>query len=332
MTPHGAIASPCRARSGDCVKIDLNMVPENGYVPESLFDTKGIVHIIIGWGDALPGLHELLIDRAVGESVVDVSIDAGWGERRDDLIFNVPRQKLRRFTKTDTFSVGDRIQLSSDQDVIVTEIDKDFVTVDANHPLSGTSYKCSFTVLQIDPLPSSFAFREINDTELRDSPYETASFALGCFWGAQLAFDRLPGVIGTRVGYSQGLAGTRPTYEEVCQGTTKHRETVLVVYDPFIIKYETLIRLALERLSITTSPLELHRMFEPQHMQYQHGCFYHTSQQREIAERELAGNKFGMEVLAATTFFDAEEEHQKYLYKGGQSQRKEAREDIRCFG
>jgi peptide-methionine (S)-S-oxide reductase len=320
-----------RARVGDCVKIDLSMIPENGYVPESLFDTKGIVNVIIGWGDLLPGLHEMLLGKAVGDSVKDISVDAGWGQRQDDLVLEVPKQKLKQFVDTESLAVGDIIQLKANMQVIVTDITKDTVTVDANHPLAGTSYCCTFSVLQINPLPASFAYRN-NILPTTNYPYEFASFSLGCFWGAQIAFDRLHGVIGTRVGYTQGTTETQPTYEEVCQGSTKHRETVLVVYDPAVVSYQRLIRLALERLSITTSTLELHRLFEPHHMQYNHGCYYHSPEQKVIAQRELENNKFGMELLQATTFFEAEEEHQKYLFKWGQSQKKEAKEDIRCFG
>ncbi|GKY98509.1 hypothetical protein MPSEU_000808000 [Mayamaea pseudoterrestris] len=324
-----------RARVGDCVKIALDMTPENGYVPESLFDTQGTVNVIIGWGEALPGLHELLMDKAVGDRVNNVSIDAGWGQRRDDLVLQVHKEKLKRFVNVDALSIGDAIQLKSDMQVVVTDIAKDSVTVDANHSLAGTSYSCTFTVLQIDRLPESFAYGNDDEctSQASEFPYECASFSLGCFWGAQIAFDRLPGVIGTRVGYTQGTSNKPPTYDEVCQGLTKHRETVLIVYDPLIVSYQRLVRLALERLAVTTSTLELHRIFEPHHMQYQHGCFFHTQEQRMIAERELEkNNKFGMELLPATAFYEAEEEHQKYLYKGGQSQKKEAREDIRCFG
>ena len=331
MTTDAVLTSRRRARTGDCVKIQLDMVPENGFVPESLFDTHGTVDVILGWGDALPGLHELLQGKAVGESVTTVSIDAGWGMRRDDLILQVQKLKLSRFTDTEILAVGDRIQLNPNMEVTVTNITGDVVTVDANHPLAGSSYSCSFTVLQIDALPDSFAF----GSPLKEPsfPYELASFSLGCFWGAQIAFDRLSGVIGTRVGYTQGsTTDSSPTYEQVCEGATKHRETVLIVYDPSVVSYERLVRLALERLAVTTSSLELHRLFEPAHMQYQHGCFYHTLEQREIAQRELVNNKFGMELLPAATFNEAEEEHQKYLYKGGQSQRKESRQDIRCFG
>jgi peptide-methionine (S)-S-oxide reductase len=245
----------------------------------------------------------------------------------------VGKRKLQRFTDTEKLTVGRSIQLKPTMTVVVTEIDGDMVTVDANHPLAGASYLCTFTVLRIDPLPSSFEYQpDETPSSCPDFPYELASFSLGCFWGTQIAFDRLPGVIGTRVGYTQGVTKTKPTYDEVCQGLTKHTEAVLLVFDPSVVSYAELIHLALERLAVTTSSLELHRLFEPNHEQYRHGCFYHTPQQREAARRALEGNRYGMELLPASAFYDAEEEHQKYLYKGGQSQKKEAKDVIRCYG
>jgi len=69
-----------------------------------------------------------------------------------------------------------------------------------------------------------------------------AMFGLGCFWGAERCFWTLEGVYTTAVGYAAG-ATPNPTYEEVCTGMTAHNEVVLVVFDPKVISYETLIQL-----------------------------------------------------------------------------------------
>lgn len=71
---------------------------------------------------------------------------------------------------------------------------------------------------------------------------EQAVFAMGCFWGAERRFWELPGVWTTAVGYAGGPT-PNPTYEEVCSGLTGHTEAVLVVFDPQIIDYETLLRI-----------------------------------------------------------------------------------------
>src|SRR3954469_19958990 len=72
--------------------------------------------------------------------------------------------------------------------------------------------------------------------------YETAQFALGCFWGAERKFWEVPGVYSTAVGYAGGYT-PNPTYEETCSGRTGHAEAVLVVYDPEQISYEEILKL-----------------------------------------------------------------------------------------
>src|SRR5262249_19788080 len=70
---------------------------------------------------------------------------------------------------------------------------------------------------------------------------EQAVFGLGCFWGAERLFWTLPGVFTTAVGYAGGLT-PNPTYEEVCSGMTGHTEVVLVVYDPRVVSFGTLLK------------------------------------------------------------------------------------------
>lgn len=72
-----------------------------------------------------------------------------------------------------------------------------------------------------------------------DGRYEVASFAGGCFWGTELHFQRIPGVVATCVGYTQGRTDA-PTYEQVCSGTTGHTEALQLIYDPSVCSYERL--------------------------------------------------------------------------------------------
>ena len=73
-----------------------------------------------------------------------------------------------------------------------------------------------------------------------ESQLQVATFGLGCFWGAQVAFARVAGVAGTKVGYTQGIQ-PNPTYEQVCDGKTRHREAVTVIYNhPDEVTYDEL--------------------------------------------------------------------------------------------
>jgi peptide-methionine (S)-S-oxide reductase len=325
-------AAKRRARVGDVVTVDLNLQAVD-FVPDSLFDRSGSIAFVLGWGNYLPGLHELVEGCAVGDVVQNVPIDAGWGDRQDDLIFRVPTSKLGNVARTGPLKVGTSLHLRGGVEVHVTELHDNEVVLDANPPMAGASYSCSFTVQNIEPVPQHrTVYHATNDEESR---IEVATFALGCFWGAELAFLRVQGVVGTKVGYSQGITRD-PTYEKVCSGGTQHREAVMVVYDANVVSYAILLDVAMERLAVTTSSYDTYRMFEQDEdsRQYKHGVYYHNPEQQRLAHEfsESSNNRFGIELLMASTFYDAEEDHQKYLYKGGQSARKGAKETIRCFG
>merc|ERR1712113_1205430 len=144
--------------------------------------------------------------------------------------------------------------------------------------------------------------------------------------GGELAFMRVPGVVGTRVGYSQGVT-KNPSYEDVCTGKTNHRESIMVVYDPDVVSYKELITVALERLVATrqhfappfSNKIFLEDDFERNNKQYKFGFYFHSDHQEEVGKRELLYKKdFEVEQLPASTFYDAEEYHQQYLLKGGQ--------------
>ena len=316
-----------KARAGDIVTIDFTLTPENGFVPHPLFDTSGIVSFVLGWGNYLPGLHALIDNMAVGHECHNVSIDAGWGKRNPELVVKVAKKKINAVKDIDTIQEGTKLHLGRGIDVEVIEVTEDFIVVDANPPLAGASYSCDLTLLEVENFPLRG-----NTPCKQDSRYQVTTFALGCFWGGELAFMRVPGVVGTKVGYTQGIKHN-PTYEEVCTGTTKHREAIQVVYDSQVVSYKSLLDIALNRLASTSSQFKLSTLFDDEVTQYRNGFYYHSEEQRLIAEAQLASdNKFQVELLAATEFFDAEENHQQYLLKGGQSARKAAKETIRCFG
>ena len=149
---------------------------------------------------------------------------------------------------------------------------------------------------------------------------ETAVFALGCFWGAERLFWRLPGVFTTAVGYAGGFT-PNPTYEETCSGRTGHAEAVLVVFDPEQVSYEELLRVFWEE----HDPTQRNRQGNDVGTQYRSAIYATTAAQRAAAEASRAAYQerltaaghgaIATEIADAGDFFYAEDYHQQYLHK-----------------
>lgn len=165
-----------------------------------------------------------------------------------------------------------------------------------------------------------------------------ATFAGGCFWGLELAYQRVPGVEYTAVGYAQGPEQF-PTYNQVCSGTTGHTEAVMVYYDPQQVSYEQLLDTFFSRVN----PLTVNGQGNDFGSQYRTGIYYHSKEQEEIAtarfakEQEKYKKPIATECKPAQPFWPAEKYHQQYLAKGGrfgtpQNAAKGATETIRCYG
>ena len=152
------------------------------------------------------------------------------------------------------------------------------------------------------------------------APLEVAVFGMGCFWGAERIFWRLPGVISTSVGYAGGIT-PNPTYEEVCSGYTGHTEAVEVVYDPTKISYGDLLKAFWEN----HNPTQGMRQGNDVGTQYRSGIYWYGEAQRKAAEashdaynRALAKAGHGpitSEIREAPKFYFAEDYHQQYLHK-----------------
>jgi peptide-methionine (S)-S-oxide reductase len=150
--------------------------------------------------------------------------------------------------------------------------------------------------------------------------YRTAVFGIGCFWGAEEIFWQLPGVWTTAVGYAGGFTG-HPSYEEVCSGRTGHTEAVLVVYDPTVISYETLLATFFE----VHDPTQGLRQGNDVGSQYRSAVYVADEDQRAAAELavkkyaavldELGYGTITTEIAPAGDFFYAEGYHQQYLAK-----------------
>lgn len=147
---------------------------------------------------------------------------------------------------------------------------------------------------------------------------EKATFAGGCFWCMEDPFDKLPGVVSVTAGYTGGHL-KNPTYKEVSAGETGHAEAVQIVYDPRKVGYEKLLDIFWHNVDPTATD----RQFCDRGNQYRSGIFYHTEEQRRLAEQskeELKKNKpfkdpIVTEIVPAAEFYPAEDYHQHYYKK-----------------
>ena len=152
------------------------------------------------------------------------------------------------------------------------------------------------------------------------SSHEVATFGAGCFWGVEDTFMKIPGVTNTAVGFMGGTT-QNPTYNEVCNGNTRHAEVVHLEYDPTKISYEKL----LEVFWDSHNPTTFNRQGPDVGSQYRSAIFYHTPEQKAAAEKTKTalevGHKFSKpivtEITEAGAFYRAEEYHQKYFQKTG---------------
>ncbi len=149
---------------------------------------------------------------------------------------------------------------------------------------------------------------------------EVAVVAMGCFWGAERVFWRLPGVLSTQVGYAAGYT-PNPTYHEVCSGQTGHAEVVRVVFDPTRVSYGDLLRVFWE----SHDPTQGMRQGGDVGTQYRSGIYPTTEAQHAEAEASRAAYQAALtraghgaittEIVDNPVFYYAEDYHQQYLDK-----------------
>jgi peptide-methionine (S)-S-oxide reductase len=147
-----------------------------------------------------------------------------------------------------------------------------------------------------------------------------ATFGAGCFWGVEVAFRQVPGVLNAEAGYEGGSL-TNPSYEDVCTGRSGHAEVVEVTFDPARVSFEQLVDVFFTHHDPTT----LNRQGPDRGTQYRSAIFYHDQEQRDVAEAaKERWNRSGRwrspivtEIAPASTFYRAEEYHQRYLEKHG---------------
>ncbi len=153
---------------------------------------------------------------------------------------------------------------------------------------------------------------------MSEQKHEIATVAGGCFWGMEEILRKIPGILDTSVGYTGG-ATKNPTYRDVCSGTTGHAEAVQITFDPAKISYEEVLNYFFRMHDPTT----LNRQHNDTGTQYRSAIFYHSEEQKKIAEKVKHAfdhsSRFKRpivtEIVPASTFYNAEDYHQKYLVK-----------------
>jgi peptide-methionine (S)-S-oxide reductase len=163
----------------------------------------------------------------------------------------------------------------------------------------------------------------VNGAPLRADPASglaVAMVGMGCFWGVERMFWKLDGVVLTMVGYAGGYT-PNPIYEEVCTGQTGHNEVVRIIFDPAIISYEQLMQVFWEG----HDPTQGMRQGNDRGTQYRSGIYTFDDSQKDIAiatkaafAPRLTAAGYGAittEIIAAPTFYFAEDYHQQYLAK-----------------
>jgi len=145
---------------------------------------------------------------------------------------------------------------------------------------------------------------------------EIAVLALGCFWGPEIKFSKIEGIIKTEVGYCGGN-NSITTYKEVCSGTTNHAEVVKLDFDEKIVSYEKIIKTFFQ----IHDPTTLNSQGPDFGTQYRSEIFYLNDNQKEIAEKvlkdinERLSGKVVTKISLLKNYCPAEEYHQKYLEK-----------------
>ena len=146
---------------------------------------------------------------------------------------------------------------------------------------------------------------------------EVGIFGAGCFWGVEESFLNTDGVVDTEVGYIGGTT-SNPSYEDVCRGNTNHAEAVRVFYDSEIIIYEDLLDIFFN----IHDPATLNRQGYDIGTQYRSAIFYLDDSQKIVSKKKIKmlnegafQNKITTTIEKSTTFWVAEEYHQKYIRK-----------------
>ncbi|KAH7621824.1 hypothetical protein Ndes2526B_g02641 [Nannochloris sp. 'desiccata'] len=304
---------------GDYVDVHYTGTLDDGSQFDSSHDEgREPLSFTIGEGRVVPGFEKIATGMSVGEVRKErISPDLAYGEKNENMTAKVPVANA-----PEGLTVGAVVSLQNGMQATVTAVDDEFVEIDANHPLAGKALTFEVELVNL----------------VKSTAMQVATFGAGCFWSVELNFQRIPGVVSTSVGYSQGHV-ENPTYEQVCNGNTGHNEVVQVTFDSNTLSYEEL----LDAFFNKHDPTTLNRQGNDVGDQYRSGIYYHTEEQKAAAEAAIAkmNEKLSGQVVTELEpikmFTEAEDYHQQYLAKGGrfnrpQSAAKGCTDPIRCYG
>eukprot|EP00884_Botryococcus_braunii_P016469 jgi/Botrbrau1/3505/Bobra.341_2s0034.1 len=308
------------AAPGDFVKVHYTGTLDNGETFDSSRGREPLA-FILGEGEVIQGFDDAVSGLGLGETRKQrIPAERAYGEWKEELTAEIPRTALP--PAASGLVEGNMVRMANGLTARVTKVTDDSITIDCNPALAG------------QPLTFDVELVEL----VKEDELQKATFGAGCFWGPELAFQRVPGVVATCVGYSQGDK-QEPTYEEVCSGDTGHAEVVQVVYNSKEVSYKDL----LDTFWNHHNPTQLNRQGNDVGTQYRSGIYVHSPEQREFAlaskEERQASLKEPIvtEVEEIKNFFKAEPYHQSYLARGGrngnpQNPAKGCTDPIRCYG
>lgn len=308
------------ADSGDFVSVHYTGILDNGDVfDSSRQDGREPLQFEVGSGQVVKGFDALVTGLAEGESRKErISPEDAYGNRSDELVLTVPGEAA-----PSGLEVGAQVQLSNGLRAVVTDVSDGAITIDANPPLAGKHLTFDVELVRV----------------IKPDQLGKMTFGAGCFWGPELAFQRVPGVLKTEVGYCNGHV-EGPTYEQVCSGQTGHAEVVQVTYSRDAVSVHELCETMYSSLK---DPTQVNGQGNDIGSQHRTGIYYHTEEQKAAAEAFLAAKQaeqsgnVAIELKAVDNYSAAEEYHQQYLAKGGRNGRaqnpaKGCTDPIRCYG
>jgi peptide-methionine (S)-S-oxide reductase len=288
----------------------------DGREVDSSSSAQGDAFFIVGEEPPrVPGLDAAVTGLALGGKATK-TVPAAFGPRSDADVIRVPGAMA-----PPGLEVGDTVRMGDGRPGLITAVSSSEIVVDVNHPMAGQDVVLDVEVVAHTPADKLQYFVG----------------GLGCFWGPELAFARVPGVMSTAVGYANGST-KEPSYESVCSGATGHAEVVRIAFDPAVVTFDDLLAVFWKK----HDPTQLNRQGGDVGTQYR-SCILAADDAQLAAARasaEKEASRRGVKALATeiaplSCYYRAEDYHQQYLAKGGrngnaQSPAKLCNDPIRC--